>query len=496
MLRRMETLQRRFGSSVQVIAVHSPRNEAAQPVQRVLDWVARLRLSVPVLHDPQLETFGRYSPGGWPASVFIDSNQKVKGVVLGSDSDLIADITRYLGAVPSQDPPKFKVGFQAPRRSTELAWPSGVVALDRTGLIAVADEGNNRVVFGIVDTVAGTFSSTAIVDGIHRPGRLAAMPGGILVATQPDDGVVSLIDPDLRQVYPLAVDLVRPVGLCMDLDGSIVVADAGADQILRIDAETVRTRTVGRPSVIAGSGFTGQNDGKASRATLSQPNAVCRTTTGILFVDAASNNVRLLTDQGRVHSVTHNSPATCGLADGAAHAALLNRPIDIVGSPDGSIVIVDQLNNRIRRLVDQKVTTLGASGLVDPEAATILSDGSVLVADTSQHRIVHIDPSMKRARSLRLEGMERTLSLGAAPTVKGNAGMRLTLGYPSPGTGPWEVEVKADPDDLLVAPLRVRRTEPNGEVVVNLGVAGCGVLTVTSVSAGAQRSIRLPLEVR
>ena len=293
MLRRMETLQRRLGSSVQVIAVHSPRNEAAQPVQRVLDWVARLRLSLPVLHDPQLETFGRYSPGGWPASVFIDSNQKVKGVVLGSDSDLIADITRYLGAVPSQDPPKFKVGFQAPRRSTELAWPSGVVALDRTGLIAVADEGNNRVVFGIVDTVAGTFSSTAIVDGIHRPGRLAALPGGILVATQPDDGVVSLIDPDLRQVYPLAVDLVRPVGVCMDLDGSIVVADAGADQILRIDAETVRTRTVGRPSVIAGSGFTGQNDGKASRATLSQPNAVCRTTTGILFVDAASNNVRL-----------------------------------------------------------------------------------------------------------------------------------------------------------------------------------------------------------
>ncbi|MFW2380302.1 MAG: redoxin domain-containing protein [Acidimicrobiales bacterium] len=496
MLRRLEKLQRQFGSSVQVIAVHSPRTEAAQPIQRVLDAVARLRLSLPVLHDPQLETFGRYSPGGWPACVFIDNKQRVKGVVLGSDAGSIADITTYLGAVPAHDQPRFRVGFQAPRRPIEFAWPSGVVALDRAGLVAVSDEGNNRIILGAVDAEQGIFASTAVVDGISRPGRLAALPGGSFVVTQPDDGTVSLVDPDLRMVYPLATDLDRPVGLCVDLDGSIVVADAGSDQLLRIDADAVRQRTLSKPSVIAGSGFTGQNDGRSSRATLSQPNAVCRTTTGILFVDAASNNVRLLTDKGRVHSVTQNSPTRYGLADGPAHAALLNRPVDLVGSPDGSIIVVDQQNNRIRRLADQKLTTLGASGLRDPEAATVLSDGSVLVADTSNHRIVHIDTRNRTARGLRLDGMERTLSLGAAPTVKGNAGMPLTLGYPSPGSGPWEVEVKSEPAGLLVAPLRVRRQEPDGEVVVNLGMSGRGVLTVTSVSSGDERSIRLPLEVR
>jgi DNA-binding beta-propeller fold protein YncE len=282
----------------------------------------------------------------------------------------------------------------------------------------------------------------------------------------------------------------------MDRDGSIVVADAGADQLVRIPANAVRDRMESESSVIAGSGFTGQNDGRASRATLSQPNGVCRTTTGVLFVDAASNNVRLLTDKGHVHSVTQNSPLRCGLADGPAHGALLNRPVDLAGSPDGSIVVVDQQNNRIRRWADQQLTTMGANGLESPESATVLPDGSVLVADTSNHRIVHIDPIRKTARGLRLDGMERTLSLGAAPTVKGNAGMPLTLGYPSPGSGPWEIQVQAEPEELLVAPLLVRRQVHDGNVVVNLGSAGRGVLTVTSVSAGVERSIRLPLEVR
>ncbi len=495
-LRRLERLQREFGASLQIIAVHSPRTAAAQSIERVSNHVHRMKLALPVLHDADLETFGRYSPGGWPACVFIDAKQNVKGVVLGSDSDLMTDIVSHLGAVPSKEPARFRVGFQAPRRATELSFPSGVTVLDTPGVVAVSDEGHDRVLFGIVDAEAHTLSVTSIVDNLHRPGKLMALPGGLVAVCQPDDGTVSLLDPGKRTVHPLAVNLVRPVGLCLDLDGSIVVSDAGDDRLLRISAESVANRTVGTPKVIAGSGFTGQNDGAAGRASLSQPNAVCRTTTGVLFVDAGSNNIRLLTDKGRVHSVTNNSPTEVGLTDGPVHAALLNRPVDIAGAPDGSLAVVDQLNNRIRRLENGKLTTLGAKGLSDPEAAAVMLDGSILVADTSNHRIVRIDTGARSAKSLQLEGIERTLSLGAAPTVRGNAGMPLTLGYPSPGDGPWEIEVTAEPTNLLAAPLRVRRSDPGGEVVVNLGLAGQGVLTVTSTSVGVERSIRLPLEIR
>ncbi len=495
-LQRLEELQREFGSNLQIIAVHSPRTTAAQSIERISDHVNRMKLTLPVLHDADLETFGRYSPGGWPACVFIDPKQNVKGVVLGSDSDLMTDIVSYLGALPSKESPRFKVGFQAPHRPTELSWPSGVAVLDTPGVVAVSDEGHNRVIVGIIDSNAGTISATAIIDNINRPGRLLALPGGLVAVSQPNDGSVSLLDPTTRSIHPLAIDLVRPIGLCLDLDGSIVVADAGADRLMRISADSVQNRTIGSPTIIAGSGFTGQNDGQAGRASLSQPNAVCRTTTGILFVDAGSNNVRLLTDKGRVHSVTNNSPTHVGLTDGPVHGALLNRPVDIAGAPDGSLAIVDQQNNRLRRLADGKMTTMGANGLSDPEAASVLPDGSILVADTANHRIVRVDPQTRSAKSLRMEGMERTMSLGAAPTVRGNAGMPLTLGYPSPGTGPWEIEVAAEPSSLLAAPLRVKRSEASGEVVVNLGDAGKGVLTVTSTAAGVERSIRLPLVIR
>ncbi len=455
-----------------------------------------MRLSLPVLHDPILETFGRYSPGGWPACVFIDRNLKVKGVVLGARSDLTADIAQHLGAVPTDQPPSIRVGFKAPRRVTELSSPSGVVALDTPGVVAVADEGHNRIILGIVDATAGSFSATSVIDGVQSPGRMAALPGGMLAATQPDEGKVLLVDTAARSVHPVAQGLQRPTGVCLDVDGSLVVADAGADRLYRIATANVVARTLSSPEPIAGSGFTGQNDGPSHRATLSQPTSVCRTTTGVLFTDSASNNIRLLTDKGRVHSVTGNSPTLHGLTDGAVHSARLSRPVDIVGSHDGSLVIVDHENHRIRRLIDGSISTVGANGLADPDAAAVLSDGTILVADTGNHRLVHIDTENRQAQGLRVEGMERTLSLGAAPTVRGNAGMTLQLGYPSPGSGPWEIEVKSEPSSLLAGPLRVVREEPGGEIVVNLDQPGRGILTVTSTSSGVERSIRLPLEVR
>ncbi|NNE96276.1 MAG: redoxin domain-containing protein, partial [Acidimicrobiales bacterium] len=267
LLRRYEDLQRRFGANLQVIAVHCPRVEAAQPVQPVMDQIARMHLSLPVLHDPELETFGRYSPGGWPAAVFIDHRQKVKGVVLGSNSDISEDVANYLGAVPSQEPPLFKVGFRSPRPISEFAWPSGVALLDGSGTVAVADQGHNRVVVGVVDSRSGTLSSTAVIDGVHRPGRLAALNDGLVAVTQPDDGAVCLIDLDLRSVHPLARGMLRPVGIAADRDGSLVVADAGADQLFRIDSAAIADRRLSAPQLIAGSGFTGQNDGKGGRAT-------------------------------------------------------------------------------------------------------------------------------------------------------------------------------------------------------------------------------------
>ncbi len=496
LLRKLQALQHQFGASIQVIAVHSPRFEAGSEVEQVAETVASLKLSIPVLHDPQLETFHRYAPGGWPAAVFVQANQRVAGVVLGAESDIHADVVEHLKVQPSVQPPKFRVGYKPPRPSTELAWPSGVALLDGTGLVAISDRGHDRIVLAIADPISHTLTVTSILEGISAPGRLEATGHGSFVVTQPDAGTVLLVDPETRAVSPLCTGMVRPSAVCVDLDGSVLVADAGADKLFRIPADAVASGKECTPLHIAGSGFTGQSDGPAGRASLSQPNGMCRTTKGVLFADSGSHNVRILTNAGKVFSVTNNSPTHHGFVDGPAHEALLTRPADIAGRPDGSLVIVDQLNNRLRSLHGGSISTIGARGLLRPEAACALIDGSVIVADTGNHRLVLVDADQSSACVMRLDGMERVLSIGAAPTVRGNAGLPLRLGYPSPGKGPWEVSVAADPPELLVAPLRVVRKEPGGDVVVNLGKPGKGVLTVTSVSTGAERSIKLPLQVR
>lgn len=493
-LRRLEALQHRFGGSLQVIAVHSPRWPSGQPLDAIIDAVARLRLTVPVLHDPALETFGRYSPGGWPAAVFITAEQRVAGAVLGRDDDLFDEALAHLGVTPTASRPRFPVGFRARRPIGGLAWPAGVAAIDGGGRVAVSDPGHDRIILGVLDEGRAILSVTGIVEGLTAPGRLTALGDGTFATVQPDRGTVVVVNPAELSVTPLTTALARPTAVCVDRDGSLVVSDAAADRLYRLD----RTMPGGpaEPHVIAGSGFCGQSDGRAGRASLSQPNGITRTPRGLVFCDAASNNLRILTDGGEVISITHNGPTDAGLGDGPVHRARAHQPVDVTTLPDGSLVVVDRLNSRLRHLDDAELKTIGAAGLAEPEAACALGSGSILVADTGNHRLVLVDPAHRIARVVKLEGMERTLALGAAPTVRGTAHMTLRLSYPAPGPGPWEISVRSDPAHLLVAPLRVRRRDADGQVVVNLGTAGNGILTVTSTGAGQERTIRLPFEVR
>lgn len=493
-LRRLEALQRRFGGSLQVIAVHSPRWPSGQPVDAIVDTVARLRLTLPVLHDPALETFGRYSPGGWPAAVFITADQRVAGAVLGSEDELFDSAVAHLGVAPSTARPRFTVGFRARRPVTGLAWPDGVTAFGEGGRVAVSDSGHDRIILGVLDQTRAVLSVTGIVEGLAAPGRLAALGDGTFAAVQPDRGTVVVVNPAELSVTPLTTSLLRPTGVCVDRDGSVVVADAAADRLYRI--RRAAGGGAADPEVIAGSGFSGQSDGRAGRASLSQPNGVCRALRGLVFCDAAGNNLRILTDGGEVVSITHNGPTDAGLSDGPVHGALAHQPVDVTPLADGSLVVVDRLNNRLRRLDDARLTTIGATGLAHPEAACAVDLDAILVADTGNHRLVLVDPNGRSARVVTLEGMERTLALGAAPTVRGTTHMTLRLSYPAPGPGPWEISVRSDPPHLLVAPLRVRRRDPTGHVVVNLGTPGKGILTVTSTGTGAERTIRLPFEVR
>ncbi|MFV0257841.1 MAG: redoxin domain-containing protein, partial [Acidimicrobiales bacterium] len=395
--------------AVAAIGIHTPRFGYEHGVAPLRSVMAERRITVPVLHDPDAATWNRYNPDGWPATVVIDGHGRTIGMHAGlGEPGILTDAVALgvseldLGRLDTDPHAPGRLVAPEPMPDTPLAFPNGV-ALTADGSLVVADTGHDRILVLALDDAGRRAVPRIEVTGIPQP---------VSVAAEGDERVLAvgrtgeLIELDLigRTRRSLLSDLIAPTSVVFDVDGSIVVADAGRDQIYRLRGDVDDRLTVG---VIAGSGVTGHRDGSAEASSLAQPCGLARTEAGLVFCDAASSNVRLLTDRGRVASITGNDEFRYGMADGPAHAAVLQRPSDLVVLDDGSIIIVDTGNNRLRRLANRRIKTLGASGLDRPMGACGLPDGRIVVADTGGHQLVMVDASLQQAWPIKLIGVPR-----------------------------------------------------------------------------------------
>ncbi len=466
--------------------MHSPRFAYERDLGRVEAAIDRARLQLPVVHDPELETWSRYSPTGWPSSVVLDDRERIIGTTSGLDhADLLADVVRSslgLGAAPTPAISNDASATDAP----DLRWPSGLALMPGQRL-AIADQGNDRIVIVALDEGlrSGHIERSIPID---RPDHLLTIGPNALAISQPHTGRVLQIDTSSGETSVLQRGFIRPRGLTLDADGSIVVADAGADRLVRVSLE-------GTSGTIAGTGFSGSNDGPADRAELSQPVAVTRTPAGIAFVEAATGSIRILTDKGRVLTTTATPPVEPGLVDGPVHTARLQRPGAIAALDDGTIVIVDTGNNRLRLLSDRRLSTLGVAGLDSPEAIVALADGRVLIADTANHRVVGIDIAGHDVWNLDLDDLShRAPEPEPSLHLRGHAGGSLVVDYPTPGTGPWTVRAWTEPADLLQQAITVNRSDRTQKLALDLGIRGRGQLHV--LATGPNPSDRLAVSHR
>ena len=255
--------------------------------------------------------------------------------------------------------------------------------------------------------------------------------------------------------------LVQPVALAVDEQGRIFVADAGDHRILSIDAAT------GAISAVAGDGFPGffGDGGPAASARLSSPDglAVAR---GALFVaDRGNHRVRRIDlRSGRIGTWAGSGREGDSGDSGLAAAAQLRDPAAVALAADGSVLIADRGNHRLLRVRDGRLTTLaGGAGdgvLSLPSALVAAADGSVYVADTGHRKVRRIDGG------------------GALTTVAGDGGS----GYCGDGLAgtaarvAWAAGVAVDPaGNVFYADLelhRVRRVDAVSGIVTT--VAGDG----------------------
>src|SRR5689334_17747362 len=184
-----------------------------------------------------------------------------------------------------------------------------------------------------------------------------------------------------------------PFGVAVAKDGTIYVADAGeSNRIRKISPD-------GNVTTLAG-GSEGFADGVGQAASFNTPSALALGPLGELFVaDTGNNRIRKITPDGHVSTVAGDG--TAGYVDGPAAKAQFNGPIGVAVDADGNVFVADTYNDRIRLIApDGQVSTVAGSGtpgfadgdrntsLFDtPCGIVVAGDGTLIVADTGNDRL-------------------------------------------------------------------------------------------------------------
>lgn len=298
-----------------------------------------------------------------------------------------------------------------PLSQAEFTKPQDV-AVDAWGNVFVADTGNHvirQISGGQVSLLAGAVNKAAFADGTGTAARFFT-PMGIAVDK---NGVVYVADLDnnrIRMIVKGVVSTVAGSTISGYVDGTVSVArfkypsgvtvDASGDKIYVADSGNNRIRVIEKGYV---STFAGNNiqcahlDGSALVAQFCTPNDVAAQN-GKVHVVEDGNFVRLIW-KGMVSSVAGQQSK--GYKNGTGAQVLFNRPNGLAMDLSGDVLVADKNNHAIRRVTAAGVVTTlagnGWGGLLNgpgqtaqfntPTGVAVDSKGVIYVADSQNHSI-------------------------------------------------------------------------------------------------------------
>ena len=213
--------------------------------------------------------------------------------------------------------------------------------------------------FGKVVTLAGVGAKIGGQKTLSDPFGVAADGDDIYVT----DGLgSSLYRVSLKGQVELITDqLDMPSHLAVAPDGSLIVANTGAHTIVKVDPDS------GQISVIAGTpSVSGNADGKGAEAKFNAPIGVAVDKQGVIYVaDTYNDIIRKIERDGTVKTIAGRIQ---GNADGNAADARFDTPSGLAVAEAG-LLIADTGNHRIRRLDKtgqvQTIAGIGKNGSND-----------------------------------------------------------------------------------------------------------------------------------
>jgi len=295
--------------------------------------------------------------------------------------------------------------------SAQLDSPSGV-AVDSSNNVYIADTHNNRIrevlaSTGVISTIAGTGAAGFAGDGA--------------AAT--------------------SAQLNYPTAVAVDSAGNVYIADTNNHRIREIKSGTINT--------VAGDGeqFYSGDGGAATAAGLDSPNGVAVDSAFNIYIgDTHNQRVRLVTfTTGIITPLAGTGLKTYTADGGPAGSAALARPRGVAIAPNGTLLIADSDNDRVRSVSGGTIstvigsgqqgfsgdTTLGTASTIDtPRAVAATANNNVVVSDTENGRVrtVDVNGDLITIAGLAPTGNESLTLSGAATTVVYGSGS-LTSTY-------------------------------------------------------------------
>ena len=153
--------------------------------------------------------------------------------------------------------------------------------------------------------------------------------------------------------------IAHPTGVTVGPDGSFYIADFENSRIRRVDPDGTISTFAGKGNY----GFSGDG-GQAVEAALNFPKAIVFGPDGSAYiVDNGNNRIRRVDKNGIITTVVGTGERGYGGDGGPAAQAKLNWPAGIAIAPDGTLYIADTANHRIRRVgPDGSIYTIAGTG--------------------------------------------------------------------------------------------------------------------------------------
>ena len=283
------------------------------------------------------------------------------------------------------------VGYNGDNRQATTAEldQDGGVAVDAAGNVYIADYNNNRIrkvaTTGIITTVAGNGFNGFSGNGGQATAAEISFPECVRVDTLGNIYFSEAGNAIIRKVnaagristiagipgiggfsgnggQATAAELNNPVGIAIDKNLNVYVADQVNNQIRKISTSGIITAVAGTGAA----GFSG-NGAQATNAKLDQPTGVAVDRAGNMYIaDYMNNEVRKVSSTGIINQFAGTTVGNFNGFGGTADTTELFNPTGVaVSNVTGNVYIADAGNGVVREVMVSTNQMYVIAGIVD-----------------------------------------------------------------------------------------------------------------------------------